>query len=961
MDKEPFQKYYREIRKIFRKENYTEYTFRTPFQNFIQELDEKFDLFQEPKRKCDLGAPDFKAFRNGAKVGYIETKNLGNNLDEELESKQLEKYINNIDNIILSNYNRFILIRNGEKVFDFNLLNVSDLRDSEFSISKNKAEKFLEMLESFYGYEIKTIKSPEELAKELSRRARLLKDLSKKQLENDLEESKDEEKSPVYDFYLGMREMKDLGTEDCADAYAQTIAYGLFLAKINNKKEKIIRKTASTYVPNHIGIIKKIFRNISGDVLPSNIGWIVEEIIDILNASEMDTIESKINSRQQKDKDPYIYFYEDFLTRFDPEKKKHLGVFYTPRPVVNFIVNSIHGILKKHFNKPRGLADNEVKALDPAIGTGTFFWIAFLVVMNELKKSGMSGMIEDKIKNHILENFYGLEILITPYIISHLKLMGLLNSWYYEFDEDDELQIYLTNTLEPVETHGLMPFLREITKETKAANRIITEEPVLAIMGNPPYSVSSSNKSDWIEEKMVDYKKDLNERNIQPLSDDYIKFLRFAQWKIEQNGEGVIGFITNNSYLNGRIHRRMREEILNTFDKIYILNLHGSSRKKEKTPSDISKDENVFDIRQGVAISLFVKSNGIEEEGVFYSDLYGERGCKFTWLDKHSNKKSFNSLEWKKLDPEPPYYLFVETEEVSPEMKKIYNNSFKLSSIFEDYSIGIVSGNDTNRVSFDEESNNYTYDYRPFDKRYINLYSESIQRPRLPFMKNFEEENIALVSSKQSKGKFRHVFITNNFSSKQFISDSSYIFPLYKYNGTKKPNLAEEFTDFIDEKYPDKDIGLKDILGYIYGLLHSESYSEKFNKFLKIDFPRIPFVNEYRKFEEISNLGKKLIDFHLMKKKFDSDVEFDIKGSNEVKKYKYNDKKIYINEKQFFGGISEEVWSFKIGGYQVLRKWLKYRKGRELDSEEVEHFIQMVEVIKKTKDLMKKIDEIKIF
>ena len=407
-----------------------------------------------------------------------------------MDSEQLKKYMGSIDNLILTDYARFILLRKGNKIFDFNLFSISDFDNPRFSIANEKIELFKQFVNEFFSYKLPTIFSAEELANELSKRAKLLKNFAKIQLEEDFKSVKNEEiPSSIYDFYEGIKELiKDISIEDCADAYAQTVTYGLFLAKKNIEEknhEKLDRKNASFYIPKNVGVIKRIFINIAGDEFPPNISWIIDDIIDILNASKVKDILTKIDKRGKKDKDPVIFFYEDFLNYYEPQKRKHLGVYYTPRPVVNFIVNSIHSILKNYFDKPKGLAEDDINVLDPAIGTGTFFWISFLAVLKELKDSGLSGMIPDKIENHLLKHFYGFEILITPYVISHLKLTDLLQRWKYKFKEGDRIQVYLTNTLEPTEVHGLLPFLKEITEESRIANEIKIRKPILVVMGNP--------------------------------------------------------------------------------------------------------------------------------------------------------------------------------------------------------------------------------------------------------------------------------------------------------------------------------------------------------------------------------------------------------------------------------------------------------------------------------------------
>jgi len=1015
VDNRVFQEYFKRIRTKFLTGDYTEGTYRTPFENFIESLNNNFHLTQEPKRVQKLGAPDFKSYRKGAKIGYIETKDLGKNLDNELESEQLKKYKESINNLILTNYSRFILIRDSHKIFDINLFNLSDLDKLKFVISDDKIEEFLKLIETFFDYNSPTIKSAKELAEALSKKARLLKDLAKEQLEEDLSKVNSGKPSSVYDFYKGLEELiKDITIDDCADAYAQTITYGLFLAK-TNCAGILSRDTAASHIPRSMGVIKRIFVNIAGDALPSNLSWIVDEIIDVLNASDIKSILSEIDFRGKKDRDPFTFFYEDFLRLYDPKKRKHLGVFYTPRPVINFIANSVNQILKKDFGKLRGFAEDDVTILDPAVGTGSFLWLTFLVTLNEIKNSRLRGIMKDKIKKHILKDFYGFELLITPYIISHLKLTTILKKWHYEFKDDDRIQVYLTNTLEPFETHALMPFFREITEESKIANELKLTKPILVILGNPPYSVSSSNKSKWIMERMQDYKKDLNERNIQPLDDDYIKFIRFAQWKIEQNKQGVVGYITNNSYLDGIIHRQMRKELINAFDRIYILNLHGSSRREEPTEK---KDENVFGIQQGVSIALFVKNDKFKDKKVFYADLFGKREEKYHWLDRHT----VNNVEWQELQPEEPYYFFVPKDF---SLQSEYDKFWGVVDIFKIKTYGVKSGRDKFVVGLtkkelierfnifisdktDEEigqlfnlkeTNTWKiskarekikkgeidaillqYAFRPFDIGWILYDPAVVERDRFNVMKHLLNDNIAIVCTRQSKSENLHTLVTTNLGCCDFVTNHSFFFPLYTYNedkekprqktltgevrkaeSGKQPNFTEEFIRFIGEQYPNLKISPEDILGYIYAVLHSPTYRQKFNEFLKIDFPRIPFVKDFRVFKQLSKIGTELINLHLMKTELKTKVKFDVQGSNVVKFVRYKDNKVYINEGQFFDGISEEVWNFYIGGYQVLDKWLKSRKNRELSSNEIEHFLQVVEIIKRTIGYMEEIGKIKTF
>lgn len=977
-DPKSFQEYFKEIRKRYLSGDYTEFTLRTPLENFIKSISQNFNLIQEPKRTQGVGAPDFKAYRKNVKVGYVETKDLGKNLDKELDSEQVRKYRNSIDNLILTNYSRFILFRSNQIPFDFSLFSLFDLANPRFIISQEKIRQFQNLLEIFFSFDLPTITSAEELSLELSRKTKLLKELAEEQLKEDISRVKiNVPASSVYDFFEGIKELlKDMSISDCADAYAQTIAYGLFLARTNDSN-KINRENAALRIPPNIGVIKRIFLNISGDSLPPNLSWIVEEIVDLLNSSDIEKILTEIDFRGKKDRDPFTFFYEGFLAYYDPEKRKHLGVYYTPRPVVSFIVNSVNQILKRDFGKLNGFAEDDVTVLDPAVGTGTFLWLVYLLTLVELKNKGLSGLIKKKIENHILKDFYGFEILITPYIISHLKLTTVLKKWFYKFKGNDRIQVYLTNTLNPSETHGLMPFLREITEESKTANELKLKTQILVIVGNPPYSVSSSNKSEWIMGKMRDYKKNVDEKNIQPLDDDYIKFIRFAQWKIEQNQQGVIGFISNNSYLDGIIHRQIRKELLNAFDRIYILNLHGSSRRVEELPLDVSEDENVFDIQQGVAIVLFVKNGNFKDKKVFYSDLFGQREEKYRWLDRNS----IQSVEWQELNPESPHFFFVPKD--LSEMKT-YERFLSLRQIFKEFNIGVATGKDSEFVSFDKErlrrrfknqSMIKEYHYRPFDTRFVYYDTKKLQRAREKIMRHLEKDNVALVSTKfLSTGSFQHQFVTNKIADRCLVSirtrEGGYVFPLYVYSrnnltegnlGSKSgkwPNLTKDFIEFLGKQYPNQEIIPEDILGYIYAILHSSTYRQRFNELLKIDFPRIPFVKDFEDFKSLSQIGTELVSLHLMKSKLRTNTKFDVQGSNVVEIVKYEDGKIYINKEQNFSGISEKTWNFFIGSYPVLNKWLKSRRNRELSSSEIEQFLQITEIINQTLQWVEKIDKI---
>ncbi len=1015
MNIDEFLEYFKEISKEYNGGETGELTFRSYLKTLIEKIKPGLRLSEENKRIKGVGKPDYTCFRGSVKIGYVETKDIGLNLDTVLKEEQLERYSTGaIPNILLTDYTRFILYTNQKVRLDVTLFNEENLKHGKINITEENITKFKQMLDAFADYQLPTIKRAEELAFELSKRAKLLKTFANEELEADMQKS--DARSSIFDFYEAFRELiKDANLGECVDAYAQTLTYGLFLAKISSDGKKLDRRSASSYIPSSIKIIKKIFNNISGDELPQNLAWIVDEIIDILNAADTNKILSEfVFEGGARYKDPFIHFYEDFLKEYDPDKRKHLGVYYTPEPVVSFITESVNDILKREFDNERGFADDSVKVLDFATGTGTFLANSFVLALKEIRDAGLTGIEKEKVKNHLLKDFYGFELLVSPYVIAHLKLDTLLRKEGYEINGDERVQVYLTNTLDPRETiESLHGFLKELTQETLIANTVKLKKPILVIMGNPPYSVSSSNKSEWITKLMKDYKEGLEERNIQPLDDDYIKFIRFAQWKIEQNTEGIIGIISNNGYLDGMIHRKMREEILRAFNRIYVLNLHGDSRKKETTP-DGAKDKNVFDIQQGVSISIFIKNDKYKDKRIFYADLFGRRESKYDYLYKHNSK----NVKWEEVKIIAPEYFFAK-KDLS---KRNEFNSFKaITEIFELNSYGIKSSRDNFVVGFSKtelankfdvltgnktdgeirdkfgisDTNTWKlnaarerlktkkledillkYEFRPFDTRWI-LYDPSlVERDRRKVMKNLiAGENLALVCVKQNKGAWLHTLITNNIGCCDYVTNHSFFFPLYTVNSgsegiqktfagknikkNSKINFKLDFIEFIEKKYERKDITPEDILAYIYAILHSEKYMKKYKEFLKLGFPRIPFVDDYNKFQKLSVAGKELIKLHLMKRKVPKNyVKFEVHGEMKVDKIKFDNGKVYINSTQHFDGITKNVWEFKIGSYQVLDKWLKERNGRKLTSNEVEHFIKTVKVLDETLHIMVKIDKI---
>jgi len=985
-------------------------------------------------KKTEAGNPDFRLWDGKEHlIGYIEAKApTVENLDQIEETDQLKRYLYTFPNVILTNFFEFRLYRNGimtDKVLIGRPYIVQRLK---MTPPVEKEAEFYKLLEKFFAFSLPRVYDAKILAIELAKRTRFLKD---EVIAEQLVEEERSKSGYILGFYEAFKQylINDLSKKDFADLYSQTITYGLFAARTRSENT-FNRKLAYDKIPQTIGILREVFSFISLGDVPQQMECTIDDISEVLAIADVNAILRKY-FHEGKGKDPIVHFYETFLTEYDPKTREKREVYYTPEPVVSYIVRSLNTILQKHFKKADGFASGNVTVLDPAAGTLTFLAEASKLAIEEFTSKYGTGKKEGFIKEHILKNFYAFELMMAPYAVGHLKMSFLLEELGYQLKKDDRFKLYLTNTLEMEELpETQLPGMASLSEESHLAGKIKKDQPILVILGNPPYSVSSANKSAFIDDEMGLYKEGVrNEKNIQPLSDDYIKFIRFAHWKIDNAGEGTIGMITNNSYLSGLIHRGMRKELLKSFNEIYILNLHGNSRIGEKCP-DGSKDENVFDIMQGVTIALFVKGKSKKGMGrVYYQDVFGIRNKKYEYLDKNQIK----STKWKELRPSEPYYFFVE-KDFSLQVE--YEKFWSVPEIFNKFSSGVKTHRDHFVVGFTKEEvkqrmRTFTgdlpdelvrqgldlkdthdfdlksareklkkedwkesilpYSYRPFDDRFICYRLELVDRDRYEVMKNFFKENLAICLTRQlSTPIFYHAGVTEKIADICFISiktrETGYVFPLYLYPDTdnketgnpnkkrsfgsammlfepegeysvKKPNISPQLIEQLKARYKRLPVP-EEIFYYIYAVLYSNIYRTKYTEFLKIDFPRIPFTSDYKLFGKMAGYGKKLVDLHLLKtQELDHPAtKYQGKGNDRIEKLIYDGKedRTYINETQYFEGITEDVWHYQIGGYQVLSKWLKDRKGRALNLDDTKHYCRIATSLKMTIELQRSIDEL---
>jgi hypothetical protein len=609
--------------------NATEHTFRGDLQQLLESLAPDIQATNEPKRQS-CGAPDYILTKKDAStssasipVGFIEAKDIG---DKDLDGvkktgnkEQFDRYKASLNNLIFTDYLSFHLYRDGQLSTK---ISIGEVTEKGIKPLTENFANFENLIKDFCSHIGQTIKSPKKLAEMMAGKARLLSDVIEKSLTSD---ETNQEDSTLKDQMNAFKDIliHDITPQGFADVYAQTIAYGMFAARLHDPTlPTFSRQEAAELIPKSNPFLRKLFAYIAGPDIDDRIKWIVDSLVDIFLACNVEEILKNYGKATKMD-DPIIHFYETFLSEYDPKLRKARGVWYTPQPVVNFIVRAVDDILKTEFNLPQGLADtsktkikvdvqgkkveqevHRVQILDPATGTGTF--LAEAVKHIHKKFEGQQGIWSNYVENHLLPRLNGFELLMASYAMAHLKLDLLLTETGYKPTTNQRFRVYLTNSLEEHHPDTGTLFANWLSTEANEANHIKRDTPVMCVIGNPPYSVSSSNKNEWIENLTADYKKNLNERNIQPLSDDYIKFLRLGQYYVEKTGEGILAFISNNSFIDGIIHRKMREELMKTFDKIYILDLHGNAKKKETAP-DGSTDQNVFDIMQGVSINIFVK------------------------------------------------------------------------------------------------------------------------------------------------------------------------------------------------------------------------------------------------------------------------------------------------------------------------------------------------------------------
>lgn len=984
----------------------TEFSYRTAIhdllRNIATECSIAADILQEPTRTKNIGAPDFRiSAQGGGVIGYVECKQPGANLRALTTRAQVEKYRALSPNILLTDSWQWVLLRDGKSIATTTLTETPD--------SKTKT-KFTELLRIFLQAEAEKIGDAERLATALARRCVLLRQGLESHAEDEPTQSR---LHGLFDAFQSALD-NDLNFPQFADTFAQTLVYSLLLAKLKAPVGiKLDLYNINQHIPGNFAVIRDItaFLQHLNDRKYASLDYTVRDILAIINSMDAAAVSESMSYNKSgkgfdDNDDPYIYFYENFLAAYDAKLRKQCGVYYTPPPVVKFIVQAVDDLLRSDFNLPDGLADNQsVTALDFAAGTGTFMLEMIRLILENTTPARRDLLTHQ----HILKNFYGFELLMSPYAIAHLKLSQFLADNGVPLKEDERINIYLTNTLEQISKQVKMPMMPALAKEANDA-QAIKEKPVLVITGNPPYAAVSQNTGKWISDLIENYKyvdgEHFGERK-HWLQDDYVKFMRFAQWKMDHVEKGMVAIITNHGFLDNPTFRGMRQSLLNSFDALYFLDLHGNTKKKETAP-DGGKDENVFDIMQGVAISLLVKNPNAKNKGAFHADLYGKRQDKYEAL----LEQTIGTIKWKKITPTESPYLFIPSRAIPKE----YKNAFSVRDIFPANVTGIVTARDRLCINFtseeliksvsdfknlsitDEEirrrysvNDNYQWKikgqrmkfnakeidanlicditYRPFDTRKIYCDDDIVFRLRKEIMQHMlVGDNLGLISVRQvAENTFNHVFVSDNiinFRATLSNKGGAYLFPLYRYdndlgNITKTENFTPEFRRWINDKYATT-TNPEQILACIYAILHSLNYRQRYAEFLRLDFPRIPFPDNFNEFTRLADIGTQLIDAHLLRHhcKGGLGIHDGSDTTHLVEKIRYheNTERLYFNQHEYFAPVPQAVFQFQIGGYQPLDKYLKSRKNRTLTLQDTDTIKNASNVIAFTIEKMTEID-----
>lgn len=997
----------------------TEHTYREPLVKFLvaasQDLGVGDVVVHGELRLASVGQPDLQAVNAaGSPIGYGETKVPGSAsaFAKILESKQVARYRASIENLLVTDFIHFTLFRAEIGRFDVTLIeSPGKMVAGAHVVSEPVLSQLSQMLSAYFSASAPSATSAEQLAEGLARRATLLRDAIRTLIGSSNAEG--EALRRLWDFYRRSI-MSDMDADDFADTYAQTLIYALFLTRLE-KGPTTDLDAAWTGIPDDVPIMRSAVEPLrAAGRLPDPISVWLTDSLHLLAATPDTTIET-IGHPDSDTPDPILYFYEHFLAAYDKVERVKKGVYYTPRPLVDYLVRAVHDTLRTSFGKPLGLADKDVRLLDPSLGTGTFLLAAAQRAVDEAEVALGSGAVKGVLEDHVLRDFYGFELLPAPYTISHLKLALFARDHHVRF-LDERAQVFLTNTLgDPVQRAddgGLLAFfVPGLIAEAAAAERVKADQPILVVIGNPPWSATSHNKQPEIERLFTPWKNvdgrpggtKIKDARI-ALNDDYLKFLRWAVWKVvEQPGgarHGVVAFVTNHGFINNRVHRGVRKALLDAFDDIYVLNLHGNQRLWVKG----LVDEKVFpDVQQGVAMTVLVR-RGVEHDGpatVRYREMRGTRKQKYETVQG----LGLADDGWAQITPIEPYWSFAPADTDTAQ----YESWRSVTDIFPVSTSGIQSSHDDLVVAasatevesrmrqIDDEANSdeelkerfsitendrwnwskqrqafsgfdsarvVPWLYRLFDRRYLYLDPVFVQWPRMKVMRHLlpsslglgGERRIALVVQR-SRPIQTIATVVRGPASAHVTGHWCHVYPLRLSDASSEETLlpaSDEWRENIDTSIVEHLTGafgrrpsVEEVGWYVFAVLSAPAYRRRFSASLSLDHPRIPFPMDVGLFDTLGGLGEELGRAHLLEAAVAPDIRFIGEGSNVVEEVRYDGDtgRVWVNATQSFTGVPPSAWAWG-EGFRPLEHYLDERSGRRLDTDQIQAYQSAIHAVR---------------
>lgn len=1031
-----------EVRSQFASGHARENAYRPALQRLMRCFHD-VEAVNDPKHS-EYGAPDFVFQRISNRdviLGYAETKDIDADLDKVMRSEQMHRYAG-YRNLFLTNNLEFRFLTDGELVKS---ITIGDISSGRLVADPDMYERLIIELSNFLASPPEPITSGKRLAEIMGAKTRRIRD--------DLLDHFADDPGSNDDLVKIFRVMKtmlvsDLDERKFADIYAQTLVYGLFIARYNDTSpDTFTRSEARDLVPQTNPFLRVFFDHIVGASFDVRLARAVDELCEVFRLSIVKKIVTKfVAAGPMQDKDPVVYFYEDFLKAYDSDLREDMGAYYTPVPVVRFIIRQVDRVLREEFGL-KGLADSSkisvkiddgqvwryrdsktgkrrkttgqeveyhrVQILDPAVGTGTFLSESINFIYRQYEEKKQLGQWPGYVTNDLLPRMHGFELMMAPYTIAHLKIAMTLEAMDVVRSPSQRLGIYLTSALEPgipapPDLLSLIGLTEVISEESRLASNVKNDRPLLVLIGNPPYKGESHNNTDFAKSLVENYAFEpgtsnrLEEANYKWINDDYVKFIGLAERQILKNGTGILAMITGNGYLHNPTFRGMRYNLLKNFDKIFLLDLHGSTQKREKTPAG-EPDANVFDIKLGVSIIIAVKtSTATALADVYFGDLYGTRAQKFDALN--SGKEL-----WKLIEIDPKFYRF--SESAPQDIRDEYYGFPSVKDIFPLNSLGILTKRDKLAVGFnvseladqletffdsdqsDQEvcrkfglqvKDKDTWDaaalrrehsaekaiesirdvvYRPFDSRKVAYDPKLVARLNTKVSSQLSGGNYALVVGRQGQAvrdvMWNLVFVVDDITDQNvFGRGGGTLMPLniHHVDGSMIANAGSDAVRILTKDLEGQAISHGEIFDYVYAILHSPAYRNKYKAFLKTDFPQIPPACSREEFDYFRNHGQRLRELHLLNIEGTLTTTYPVVGSNQVDFYRYREGGVWINDSQMFGNVPEGAWEHYIGGYQPAKKWLKDRKGRQLTNQEIDTYQVMIGVITDTLGIMEELD-----